>query len=290
MTCARLKPDRSGYNGLLHPLQQAQGPYTSISVDFIVGLPLSGGFDLIMVVVDWFTKYAIFIPCHTTLNALSMSHLFVKHVFTSFGLPQEIISDRGPQFTSRFWESLLDILGIKPCRSTAYHPQSDGQTKRVNQTLEQHLRCYATAAMDSWAEDLPIAQFAYNNATHASTGTSPFQATIGYSPSLSIGPTLQKHVPAATEMAVHIKAIHKQVQATLTKSIQAYKKAADKNRRPAPAFPVGSLVMLDASNICMKVPSRKFGPKRLGPFKVLEDKGNGAFVLDLPPLQNTQHV
>ena len=291
--CARSKPDRSGNNGLLRPLQQAAGPWSSISVDFVTQLPPSRGFDAIMVVVDRFTKYSIFIPCMTALSTLDTAQLFIDHVFTQFGLPQEIISDRGPQFTSRLWEALLPLLQIRPCRSTAYHPQSDGQTERVNQTMEQYLRCYSNSAQDRWASDLSLAQFSYNNSVHSSTGMSPFEANLGYSPSFALGPKIASEVPAATELVAHLKKVHQQVSASLSKAIAAYKKAADKSRRPAPDYQVGSLVMLSASNIKIKVPTRKLGPKRLGPFTITKDLKNGSFTLDVPPqwgLHNTFHT
>ena len=291
--CARSKPDRSGNNGLLRPLQQAAGPWSSISVDFVTQLPPSNGYDAIMVVVDRFTKYSIFIPCMTALSTLDTAQLFIDHVFSKFGLPQEIISDRGPQFTSRLWEALLPLLGIRPCRSTAYHPQSDGQTERVNQTMEQYLRCYSNSSQDRWASDLPLAQFSYNNSVHASTGMSPFEANLGYSPSFALGPKLACDVPAATDLATHIKKVHSQVAINLAKAIAAYKKAADKSRRPAPNYQVGSLVMLSASNIKLKVPTRKLGPKRLGPFTVTKDLNNGSFTLDVPAhwgIHNTFHT
>ena len=115
-----------------------------------------------MVVVDRFTKIAHFIPCSTTITSQQTIDLFISHIFSLHGLPSEIVSDRGPQFISQVQEGILSALKIKPCRSTSFHPQSDGQTERVNQILEQYLCCYASASQDSWLTDLPLAEFTYN--------------------------------------------------------------------------------------------------------------------------------
>lgn len=112
------------------------------------------------------TRYSICIPFLTALSTIDTALLFIKHVFTQFSLPQEIISDRGPQFTSRMWEALLPLLLIRAYRPTAYHPQSDGQKKRVNQTMEHYLRCYSNLAQDRWTSNLPLAKFSCNNSVH----------------------------------------------------------------------------------------------------------------------------
>ena len=135
LTCSRAKPSRLAKAGLLVPPQEAEGPWTSLSVDFIVELPPSEGYNAIMVVVDRFSKYSYFIPCDTKITAATTVKLFIDTVFAAHGLPTEIISDRGPQFTSQLYEGILQNLGICPCRLTAFHPQSDGQTERTNQTL-----------------------------------------------------------------------------------------------------------------------------------------------------------
>ena len=160
----------------------------SIYVYFILSLSLYSRFEAILVVVDHFTKITYLIPCNYTTNALKMNRLFVSYVFCVHGLPQDIVSDLGPQFASHFWEALLSILRIKPSRSTAFHPQSDGQTERVNQCLETYLRLYTNANHDDWALNLPLAQFSYNNSVHISTKISPLYAKYGYHPSFNLTP------------------------------------------------------------------------------------------------------
>ena len=140
-TCSRSKIPRHRPYGLLQPLRIPETPWTSISLDFIVDLPPFKTFDSIFVVVDRLTKMAHFIPCHKTVTGEETTRLFVDNVYRLHGLPNDIISDRGTQFTSKFWQSLFKILGVEIKLSSAYHPQTDGQTERVNQVLEQYLRC-----------------------------------------------------------------------------------------------------------------------------------------------------
>ena len=139
LSCSRNKPSNSKPTGLLLPLKVPDTPWSSVSVDFITDLPLSNGFDSIMVVVDRFTKWAEFFPCLKTINAQEASKIFMREIFAIHGLPQEIVSDRGTQFVSQFFSCLTKSLGIKQCLSSAFHPQSDGQTERVNQILEHYL-------------------------------------------------------------------------------------------------------------------------------------------------------
>jgi hypothetical protein len=181
-TCARNKTPRRQRHGQLHPLPIPEGPWQSVSMDFIVELPPSQGYDTIYVCVDRFTKMAHFCPTTTRISAEGTADLYLRHVFKNHGLPRDIVSDRGPQFVSKFTRALLDLCDIKGNRSTAFHPESDGQTERVNQTLEQYLRIYCDHHQDDWSQLLPLAEFVYNNAKSASTGMSPFYANHGYHP------------------------------------------------------------------------------------------------------------
>ncbi len=125
-------------------------------MDFIEELPSSNDYNSILVVVDRLTKWAIFIPTTTRLNAPNLAELFIQHVVSQHGLPKSIVSDRGSKFISRFWRQLTDKLGIKLNLSTAYHPQTDGQTERVNQVLEQYLRVFASYNQDNWSTLLEV--------------------------------------------------------------------------------------------------------------------------------------
>lgn len=132
--------------------------------------------------VDRLTKQAIFIPTSTDLTAQELAALYLSHVFSKHGLPNNIVSDHGSEFTSSFWKEITTTLGIELHLSTAFHPETDGQTERVNQVLEQYLRIYGNYRQSNWVQLLPLAEFAYNSAPHASTGVSPFFANKGYNP------------------------------------------------------------------------------------------------------------
>jgi transposase InsO family protein len=132
-------------------------------MDLIVKLPISTGYNSILVIVDRYSKMAHFIPCSEESSAEDVANLLISNVFRLHGLPDEIVTDRGPQFVARFWAQLLGGLKIKICKSSARHPQSDGQTERVNQCLEQYLRCYVDSLQDNWTELLLLAEFSYNN-------------------------------------------------------------------------------------------------------------------------------
>ena len=139
--CSRSKTPRHRPYGLLQPLPVPEQPWSSISMDFITDLPSSNSYDSIFVVVDRFTKMAHFVPCTKSISGKETAKLFMDNIYRYHGLPKDIISDRGTQFVSRFWRNLFKILKVDIKLSSAFHPQTDGQTERVNQVLEQYLRC-----------------------------------------------------------------------------------------------------------------------------------------------------
>ena len=137
-------------------------------------------FDSILVITDRLIKYGYFIPYKEATNSEDLAYIFLCHIVSTHGLPDEIISDRGTTFTSKFWQSLMQQLGANHKLSTAFHPQTDRQTEQLNQTLEQYLRCYINYQQDNWVSLLPLAQFAYNSATTETTKISPFFANYGF--------------------------------------------------------------------------------------------------------------
>uniref|UniRef100_A0A8C5WCE5 Gypsy retrotransposon integrase-like protein 1 n=1 Tax=Leptobrachium leishanense TaxID=445787 RepID=A0A8C5WCE5_9ANUR len=193
--CARNKQPRARPAGLLQPLALPQHPWKDLSMDFIVDLPPSRQHTTIFVVVDRCTKMAHFIPAIGLPTAAQTATLFIREIFRLHGIPHSIVSDRGSQFTSRFWSQMCRSLKISRYLSSAFHPQSNGQTERTNQTLEQYLRCYATHLQDDWLDILPLAEFAYNNQVHSSTRLSPFYANYGYHPDILPDIPLNTPVP-----------------------------------------------------------------------------------------------
>jgi hypothetical protein len=178
--CQQIKAEHRHPAGLLHPLPIPEWKWETISMDFITGLPTSTRQnDAIMVVVDKLRKSAHFIPIKSTCKVIDIAQVFMKEVFRLHGMPKEIISDRDTKFTSKFWKSLMAGLETKLLFSTTYHPQTDGQTERVNQILEDMLRMHVMHQPRKWEDYLPLVEFAYNNGYQASLKMSPFEVLYG---------------------------------------------------------------------------------------------------------------
>jgi hypothetical protein len=187
--CNRTKVQRRQPIGELHPSETPEAPWDMISVDFIVELPESHGYDAIMCIVNSLTMCALFILMHTTINAEGTALLFFKEVWKHHGTPEVVVSDRGPQFVAAFTCELYKLLGIKLALSTAYHPQTDGHTERINQVLEGYLRTFTSRRQDDWDDLLPSGEFHYNNSQHSLTQQTPFMLDTGRNPPWALSPS-----------------------------------------------------------------------------------------------------
>ena len=165
-------------------------------MDFIVDLPAFECHDSVVVVVDRFSKMAHFLPCSKDIDAASTAKLFLDQVFKLHGIPETIISNRGSIFTSKFWSRILELCGVKQKLSTSYHPQTDGHTEKVNQTLEQYLQANCDYKQGNWCPLFPMAEFDYNNAIQALSKQTPFFANYGYHPQFTVQATVDTQVPA----------------------------------------------------------------------------------------------
>ncbi len=283
--CQRNKESPHKKTGLLQPLELPTRPFGSLTTDFIVKLPVSLGHDSILVVVDRFTKIVHLVPCKETINTKQLVELFIQHIFRLHGLPDNIVSDRGPQFRSHFWETTFKRLGIKRHLSSAAHPETDGQTERMNQSLEQYLRCFIDYQQTDWANYLALAEFALNNSLNASTKVSHFFALYGYHPRADQLATPEtepdSRVPASSEFLEHIQQTQKCALRELARSQSAYKAQADKHRQPH-QFTVGDQVWLLRRHIATNRPCPKLDNRRLGPFQISQQINDVAFRLPLP--------
>ena len=291
-TCQRNKSPRHKPFGLLQPLPIPTRPWSSISMDFIVKLPKSKGFDSIFVVVCRLTKQAHFIPCKESMSSSDLADLYINNIFKLHGLPDDIISDRGPVFRSKFWLSLLDELRIKSKLSSAFHPQTDGQTERVNQVLEQYLRCYINFSQDDWCRLLPHAEFAYNNSISTTTKMSPFLANFGFHPRMEYCFSSNSNAPAVQNHLKHLEDLIPILKEELHLAQERMKFYSDKDRLDH-TFKIGDQVWLLNRNIRSLRPSAKLDHKRLGPFKIINQINPVAFELDLPDtyrIHNAFHV
>jgi transposase InsO family protein len=281
--CCRTKVRRRKPIGELHPVPTPSDRWEKVSVDFITELPPSDGFDAIMVAVDSMGKRAHFISTYTKITAEGAARLFLREIWRLHGLPSSMFSDRGPQFIADFMRELHRLLGIDASFTTAYHPQADGQTERVNQELEQYLRLFANEAQDDWNELLCMGEFAYNNHVHSSTQQTPFFLDTGRHPRMGFEPTrVSTTSESANEFRDRMANSMEEAKAALEKAKAEYTQYYNRRREPAPTFDPGDMVFVDASDIRTTRPSKKLDHLRYGPYKVLAKVGPAAYKLKLP--------
>ncbi|GJW74433.1 putative reverse transcriptase domain-containing protein [Tanacetum coccineum] len=298
LTCAKVKAEHQRPSGLLVQPKIPEWKWDNITMDFVTKLPkTSQGYDTIWVIVDRLTKSAIFTPMRETDPLDKLARLYLKEVVTRHGIPVSIICDRDPRFASNFWRSLQNALGTNLDMSTAYHPQTDGQSERTIQTLEDMLRACAIDFGKGWVNHLPLVEFSYNNSYHASIKAAPFEALYGRkcrSPvcwtevgeAQILGPEL---IQETTEKIIQIK---QRMQAARDRQ----KSYADLKRKPM-EFQVGDKVMLKVSpwkGVVRFGKRGKLNPRYVGPFKVIERVGEVAYKLELleklSRVHNTFHV
>ena len=285
-SCQRIKAEHQRPAGLLQPNKIPEWKWDEIGMDFIVGLPRSRhGNDAIWVITDRLTKVAHFIPVKTTYTTQRLARIYLSRIVCLHGVPKTIISDRGTQFVSRFWEHLQQALGTQLAFSTAYHPQTDGQTERVNQVLEDMLRACVLTYGTSWEESLPYAEFAYNNSYQASLQMAPFEALYGRrcrtplnwsetGDSRIFGPDMLR------EAEEKVKLIRDRLKTAQSRQKSYYDQ---KHRRVS--FEPGEFVYLRVSPMRglqrFKIKG-KLAPRFIGPFCIVARRGTVAYQLDLP--------
>jgi hypothetical protein len=259
--CQQMKSDTHPVTPPLMPIDStAVAPFTHLSMDLIVKLPLSGGFDSILVVVDHsLTKGVILIPCNESIDSEGIAKLFVKHVYRRFSLHEKIISDRGPQFISKFSRALAELLQYKIAASTAYHPQTDGQTERLNQELETYLRIYCRSNPETWVEHLPVAKFVHNHQKHDSRNTSPFFLMMGYEPRTLPHVLQNSAIPAANERVQKLQKIRE--EAISCHHIAMQRMAQRTHGKKYTPWKIGDKVWLSGKNLITPLPSKKLVPK-----------------------------
>ncbi|PKU71893.1 hypothetical protein MA16_Dca026620 [Dendrobium catenatum] len=238
-----------------------------------------------MVVVDRFSKMAHFIACKKTSDALGVARLFFREIIRLHGLPRSITSDRDVKFVSHFWRELWKQLQTEIKLSSAYHPQTDGQTEVVNSTLGNMLRCLVQDNPKKWDDILSQAEFAYNSMPNRSTGMCPFNIVYTKPPNhvVDIAVLPKCYNPAATKLTGDFKAVLDKVRKTLQASNDSYKLKADEHRR-AKAFQQGELVMAKFRKERFPTGTySKLSPRKFGPFAIKHKISDNAYVLDLPP-------
>lgn len=251
-------------------------------MDFIMALPRSqAGNTSILVFVDRLTKQTHLVPCKKKIDASKTARIFFNTVVKLHGTPLDVVHDRGVQFTSKFWKQLNSLLGVELNYSSAYHPQSDGQTERVNRVIGTMLRNLIDQENPAnWEQCLPMAEFAINNAVNRSTGQSPFYLNFGYNPRSPALHAAREVSPAGTHAAETLVSRLQRAKRAMQAAREYAKEYYDKQHTPQ-VFKVNDTVLLSTKNLRIKQPS-KLVPKYIGPFRVSEVINSQAYRLELP--------
>ena len=253
------------------PNSISERPRTYISADFITKLPLAQGYNSILVVVDRLTKMVHFIPTMERTSAKGLTRLFRDNVWKLYRLLQSIISNRGPQFMAELIRELNRMLGIKNKMLIVFYPQTDGQTKRVNQELEQYLRMFIDHRQEQWLDWLGTAEFTYNNKAHLSTKTLLFKANYGQDPRIEFEERKKRKYEGAEKFVMKIKEIQKEAKVVLGKTQEEMKKYMDRKRKEVDEYKVEDLVMLSTKDLRYQMVGRrmeKLMERFVGPYKV----------------------
>lgn len=284
--CQVTKVEHVHIPGLLDPLEIPDMAWSHISMDFIEALPKSKGKEVILVVVDRLTKYAHFLPLSHPYTVQDVIQVFMDHIYKLHGMPMTIVSVRDIIFTSRFYQEMFKALQVSLRFSTVYHPQSDGQTERVNQCLESYLRSMTFQEPRCWMNWLPHAEWWYNTSYHTSLKMTPFQALYGYPPPQFGRVTLPKDVLPITQLTLEEREkMSQELKQNLLKAQNRMKQFADRKRSER-QFDNGDMVYLKMQpyrqNAFGLRGSLKLRSKYYGPFRIMKRIGKVAYQLNLP--------
>ncbi|KAM1721715.1 hypothetical protein ACFX12_023218 [Malus domestica] len=294
----QVKAERKKPFGRMQPLPVPQWKWENITMDFVYKLPRTrNGFDGIWVIVDRLTKSAHFIPVREKYPLNKLAKLFISKIVKYHGVPVNIISDRDPRFTSKFWVAFQEALGTQLLYSTAYHPQTDGQSERTIQTLEDMLRSSVLQFGDSWHDRLDLMEFAYNNSFHSSIGMSPFEALYGRACRTplcwsEVGERILEGPEIVDETTQNVQVIKSNLKAAQDRQ----KSLADRHTTDR-VYDVGDWVFLKLSpwrGVVRFGKRGKLSPRYIGPYVIIERVGEVAYRLELPPelskVHNVFHV
>jgi transposase InsO family protein len=286
--CQKNKHSTHAQYGEMQPLELPDEPWADISMDFVTGLPPSRDpatkllYNAILVIVDRFTKYAEMIPFRNDYTAVQLGYIILDRLIRYHGIPKSIISDRDKLFTSNYWTTLLAAIGTKRKLSTAYHPQTDGQTERTNRTMKAYLRIYSNQQQNNWVSLLPMAQLAYNNKLSEATKQTPFYANHGRHPNLFTRTFPSQKTDAAMITAEELKKVHEQLRYHIKTAQRNSISYVNKKRKTAPQLKEGDKVYLLTKNLRTKRPSKGLDNVKVGPFLIKAQRGPVNYTLELP--------
>ena len=287
--CQASKSSNQKTAGLFRPLPIPANKFDVITMDLVTHLgTTASGFDSAVIIVDKLTKTLTVEPTTITVDAPGVAKILHRRIISRFGLPKVIISDRDPRWTSLFWTALHSHLGTKLVMSTAFHPQTDGQSERAVRSVVDMLRCFAADHRTSWDQELPNIEFAWNNARNDSTGYSPYEMLYGFQPATPATIAIadlqaSTAMQSVTEFIAANQIALRSARDKLQQAQDRQASVANRHRRDV-QFDVGDLVLLSTKNLPLKTDaSRKLSLKFCGPFLVTAKRGPNAYTLDLPP-------
>ncbi|KAL0148225.1 hypothetical protein M9458_056457 [Cirrhinus mrigala] len=280
--CAQSKTPKELPSGLLQRLPIPQRPWSHLSIDFVTDLPSSNEFTTVLVIIDRFSKSCHLIPLKGLPTAMETALALFNHVFRVYGLPEDIVSDRGTQFTSQVWKAFCKQLDINISLTSGYHPQSNGQVERLNQEISRYLRTYCSREQHRWSEFFPWAEYAQNSLTHSSTGLTPFQCILGFQPPMFPWSGEPSSVPGVDDWIKRSERVWDSAHVRLQRAIRNQEIQANRRRRPHPPYQPGQRVWLSTRDIKLRLPSRKLSPRYVGPFKILKRINDVTYQLELP--------
>ncbi|KAK3561109.1 hypothetical protein QTP86_028317, partial [Hemibagrus guttatus] len=291
--CAMSKDPRHLPSGKLLPLPVPSRPWSHIGVDFITDLPTSRNHTCVFVVIDRFSKSCHLLPLKGPPTALETAQLIFNHVFRYFSIPEDIVSDRGPQFVSRIWRAFLTCLGVAISLSSGYHPQTNGQMERKIQEISPYLRTFCHSHQNSWSQYLGWAEYAQNSLRQPSTGLTPFQCVLGYQPPLFPWSGEPSDIPAVDHWFRESERVWDSAHHQLQRALHRRRRTADLRQSYTPAFQPGQKVWLSTRDIRLRLPCRKLNPRFIGPLTILKQINSVTYKLQLPPgyrIHPTFHV
>ncbi|KAI2654711.1 Transposon Tf2-6 polyprotein [Labeo rohita] len=280
--CNTTKVPRRLPAGLLQPLPVPQRPWSHLAIDFITDLPPSKGHTTILTIVDRFSKGCRLIPLPKLPTAMETAELLCNWVFRIYGLPEDIVSDRGPQFTSRLWASFFHLLGVNISLTSGYHPQANGQAERLNQELIRFLRSYCQNHQEDWSRYLFWAEYAQNSLRKPATNLTPFQCTLGFQPPMFPWSGEPSELPAVNSWFQRSEETWDQAHVHLQRAVHRTRIQADRRRRPNPLYEPGQWVWLSTRDLRLRLPCKKLSPRYVGPFKIIKQITPVSFRLALP--------
>jgi len=281
--CQRMKNRMEEPAGKLKLSEVPQKTWTHLTVDFIMKLPVVAGKDAILVVCDQLSKMTHFVATTKGTSAEGLARLFRDNVWKLHGLPESVVSDRGPQFATELMRELNRILGIKTKLSMAFHPQTDGQTEWMNQELEQYLRLFVEHRQKDWPEWLASAEFAVNNKTHTATKVSPFMANYGKEMRMGGDIRRKGKVESVTEFVQRMKKVQKEAEVALKKTQEDMKRYVDRKRKETEEWKKGDQVLLSTKDLVFKErPTKKLMERYVGPYVIKKVISTNAVKLRLP--------